>query len=297
MPAGAVSLLPGDAVAGAALVRDPGVDTIAFTGSAPVGLEILAAAARVDPGQRGIKRVVAELGGKNCVIVDADADLDEVVPAIIRSAFAYAGQKCSAASRVLAHESIAVLLQERLAGALAAVQIGQADVFGVEVGPLIDRPAQERVTRYTELARREGEILAQRAEGLPREGWFCPATVVASLPPGSAVLDEEVFGPLLSIEPVAGLGEALARVEELPYALTGGLFSRNPDTVAEVAARSPVGNLYVNRAITGAMVGRQPFGGNRRSGVGAKAGGPDYLLEFVEGRVLSENVVRHGLVV
>jgi RHH-type proline utilization regulon transcriptional repressor/proline dehydrogenase/delta 1-pyrroline-5-carboxylate dehydrogenase len=296
-PPEAVALLPGDAVAGAALVRDPGVDTIAFTGSAPAGLEILAAAAGVQQGQTQIKRVVAELGGKNCVIVDADADLDEAVPAIMRSAFAYAGQKCSAASRVLVHDAVADSLQERVAGALAAVQIGQADVFGVEIGPLIEREAQERVARYLELARSEGEVLAERADGLPADGWFCPATVVGSLPQSSKVLNDEVFGPLLSVERVADVEEALARVERLPYALTGGLFSRSPDTVAAVAARSPVGNLYVNRAITGAMVGRQPFGGNRRSGVGAKAGGPDYLLEFVEGRVLSENVVRHGLVV
>jgi RHH-type proline utilization regulon transcriptional repressor/proline dehydrogenase/delta 1-pyrroline-5-carboxylate dehydrogenase len=297
VPAAAAQLVPGDGDAGAALVRDPGVDTIAFTGSAPVGLEILAAAANVAPAQRQIKRVVAELGGKNCVIVDADADLDEAVPAILRSAFAYAGQKCSAASRVLVHEAIGGPVRERLAGALAAVQIGQADVFGVEVGPLIDAEAQRRVAGYEQLARSEGEVIAQRSEGMPREGWFCPATIVDSLPRGSALLREEIFGPLLSVEDVADVQDALARVDELPYALTGGLFSRNPETVAEVAARSPVGNLYVNRAITGAMVGRQPFGGNRRSGVGAKAGGPDYLLEFVEGRVLSENVVRHGLVV
>jgi RHH-type proline utilization regulon transcriptional repressor/proline dehydrogenase/delta 1-pyrroline-5-carboxylate dehydrogenase len=297
VPAGVVQLLPGDGDAGAALVRDPGVDTIAFTGSAPVGLEILAAAARVEPTQLQIKRVVAELGGKNCVIVDADADLDEAVPAIVRSAFAYAGQKCSAASRLLVHEAIGGPLRERLTGALAAVQIGQADVFGVEVGPLIDAEAQRRLAHYEQLAREQGEIIAQRSEGLPREGWFCPATIAGSLPPSSAVLREEIFGPLLTVEDVADVDDALGRIDELPYALTGGLFSRNPDAVADVAARSPVGNLYVNRAITGAMVGRQPFGGNRRSGVGAKAGGADYLLEFVEGRVLSENVVRHGLVV
>src|SRR5262249_1552502 len=153
-------------------------DTIAFTGSAPVGLEILATAARVEPGQLQIKHVVAELGGKNCVIVDSDADLDDAVPAIVRSAFAYAGQKCSAASRVLAHEAIADALQERLAGALAGVQIGQADVFGVEVGPLIDAEAQQRVAHYELLARSEGEVIAQRSEGIPREGWFAPASLV-----------------------------------------------------------------------------------------------------------------------
>jgi RHH-type proline utilization regulon transcriptional repressor/proline dehydrogenase/delta 1-pyrroline-5-carboxylate dehydrogenase len=297
VPPDAVALLQGEGDVGASLVGDPRVHTIAFTGSAAVGLEILRRAAEPRLQQGHIKHVVAELGGKNCVIVDSDADLDEAVPAIVRSAFAYAGQKCSAAARVLVHEAIGEPARERLAGALEALQIGQAAVFGVDVGPLIDADAQARVRRYTELAAEEGEIVAQRAAGLPRAGWFCPATLVGGLPQGSAVLEQEIFGPLLSIETVTGVEEALDRVGRLPYALTGGLFCRNPRTVELVAARSPVGNLYVNRPITGAMVGRQPFGGNRLSGAGAKAGGPDYLLEFVEGRVLSENVLRHGLMV
>jgi RHH-type transcriptional regulator, proline utilization regulon repressor / proline dehydrogenase / delta 1-pyrroline-5-carboxylate dehydrogenase len=219
------------------------------------------------------------------------------VPAIVRSAFAYAGQKCSAAARVLVHESVAGVLQERLAGAIEALQVGQADVFGVDLGPLVERDARDRVLRYEELAASEGEIVARPSEGLPDDGWFCAPTLAAALPSDSPVLREEVFGPLLTIEPVAGVEDALARVDQLPFALTGGLFCRDPRTVELVAARTPVGNLYVNRHITGAMVARQPFGGNRRSGVGAKAGGPGYLLEFVESRVVSENVLRHGLVV
>jgi RHH-type transcriptional regulator, proline utilization regulon repressor / proline dehydrogenase / delta 1-pyrroline-5-carboxylate dehydrogenase len=297
VPPGAVSMLPGAGDAGAALVRDPRVHTIAFTGSASVGREIIAAAAEVRADQAHIKRVVAEMGGKNCVIVDSDADLDEAVPAIVRSAFVYAGQKCSAAARVLVHEGIADSLLERVAGAVATLQIGQADVFGTDVGPLIDEEAQRRVTRYTKLAADEGTIVATREPQAGGRGWFCPASVVTGLPAGSAILREEIFGPLLAVERVTDVEDALRRVEALPYALTGGLFSRNPQTVKSVAARSPVGNLYVNRQITGAMVGRQPFGGNRLSGSGAKAGGPDYLLEFVEGRVVSENTLRHGLVV
>jgi RHH-type proline utilization regulon transcriptional repressor/proline dehydrogenase/delta 1-pyrroline-5-carboxylate dehydrogenase len=296
VPAGAVGLLPGEGDAGAALVEDPRVHTIAFTGSAAVGLGIIRAAAEVRDGQRHIKRVVAELGGKNCVIVDSDADLDEAVPAIIRSAFAYAGQKCSAAARVLVHEALAEVLLERLAGAVEALQVGQADTFGVEVGPLIDAEAYERVGSYARLAAAEGTIAAEHA-ATPERGWFRPPLLATDLPRDSRVLREEIFGPVLSLESVADVSEALERVEALPYALTGGLFSRNPRTVELVATRSPVGNLYVNRHITGAMVGRQPFGGNRLSGAGAKAGGPDYLLQFVEARSLSENVVRHGLVV
>jgi RHH-type transcriptional regulator, proline utilization regulon repressor / proline dehydrogenase / delta 1-pyrroline-5-carboxylate dehydrogenase len=297
VPTSVVALLPGDGAAGAALVRDPRVHVIAFTGSAEVGVEIMRAALELPDGQRHFKHVVAELGGKNCVIVDGDADLDEAVPAIIRSAFAYAGQKCSAAARVLVHESIAGVLRERLAGAVETLQVGQADVFGVDLGPLVERDARDRVLRYQELAAREGEIVARRGEGLPDDGWFCAPMLAAGLAPDSPVLREEVFGPLLTIESVASVEDALGRIDQLPFALTGGLFCRDPRTVELVAARTPVGNLYVNRHITGAMVARQPFGGNRRSGVGAKAGGPGYLLEFVESRVVSENVLRHGLVV
>jgi RHH-type proline utilization regulon transcriptional repressor/proline dehydrogenase/delta 1-pyrroline-5-carboxylate dehydrogenase len=294
VPPDALSLLPGDGEAGAALVRHPGVHTVAFTGSAAVGLEILAEAARPAPGQSHLKRVVAEMGGKNCVIVDSDADLDEAVPAIVASAFDYAGQKCSAAARVLACEPVAASLVERLAGAVAVLAVGQADDLATDVPPVIERAAQERVLGYVRRAEREGEIAARR-DGVPEEGWFCPPTLATGLPADSPILREEVFGPLLTVESVRDVEEACAIVDGLPFALTGGLFSRDPATIAAVTAASPVGNLYVNRAITGAMVARQPFGGNRLSGTGTKAGGPDYLLHFVEPRVVTENTVRHGL--
>ena len=296
MPAEALSLLPGEGDVGAALVRHPDVQTIAFTGSLPVGLEIIRAAADTVPGQRYLKQVVAELGGKNCVIVDADADLDEAVPAIVFSAFTYAGQKCSAAARVLVHEAIADQLIERIAGAVSVLDVGQADRLGTEVPPVIERAAQERVRRYAEIAAREGRIAA-RVERVPETGWFCPPTVAVDLRRGSPVLEEEIFGPLLAIERVRDVEQACEIVDGLPFALTGGLFARDPQTVRYVSGRTPVGNLYVNRGITGAMVGRQPFGGNRLSGNGTKAGGPDYLRHFVEPRAVTENTMRHGLVV
>jgi len=295
VPADALALLPGEGDAGAALVRHPGVHTIAFTGSGPVGLEIIRTAA--EPSARHLKRVVAEMGGKNCVIVDSDADLDDAVPAIVSSSFVYAGQKCSAASRVLVHEAIADALLERVAGAVEVLVVGQADTFGIDVPPVIERDAQQRIERYRALAREGGRIAAERADGLPGSGWFVPPTVAADLPPDSPVLGEEIFGPLLAFERVGSIDVAMDRIEELPFALTGGLFCRNPHTVERVVRRTPVGNLYVNRPITGAMVGRQPFGGNRLSGTGTKAGGPDYLLHFVEPRVVTENTVRHGLVI
>jgi len=296
VPPGAISLLPGDGDVGAALVRDPRVHTIAFTGSLPVGLEIVRSAAEVGPDQPHLKRVVAELGGKNCVIVDADADLDEAVPAIVSSAFGYAGQKCSAASRVLAHEAIAALLLERLAGATRVLVVGQAGELGTDVPPVIERAAQERVERYRSVAEREGRLVVC-VDRVPDRGWFCAPTVATDLAPGSPVLEEEIFGPLLAVEPVRNVEHACAIVDGLRFGLTGGLFARDPSTVRYVRDRTPVGNLYVNRGITGAMVGRQPFGGNRLSGTGTKAGGPDYLLQFVEPRVVTENTMRHGLVV
>jgi RHH-type proline utilization regulon transcriptional repressor/proline dehydrogenase/delta 1-pyrroline-5-carboxylate dehydrogenase len=290
VPREALSLLPGYGEVGAALVRNPGVHTIAFTGSSAVGLEILRASAETPEGQHHVKRVVSEMGGKNCVIVDADADLDEVVPEVVYSAFGYAGQKCSAAARVLVHEAAADTLLERLAGAVRVLEVGQAEHFATEVPPVIEREAQERVRRYAAMAEPIAEV-----ESVPDGGWFVPPTLVADLPDDSPIVSDEIFGPLLAVGRVTDVDEACEIVEALPFALTGGLFSRSPGTVERVAARLPVGNLYVNRGITGAMVGRQPFGGNRRSGIGSKAGGPDYLLQFVEPRVVSENTMRHGI--
>jgi RHH-type transcriptional regulator, proline utilization regulon repressor / proline dehydrogenase / delta 1-pyrroline-5-carboxylate dehydrogenase len=293
-----MSLLPGLGNVGAALVRDPRVHVIAFTGSSAVGLEIVKAAADTPEGQGHVKRVVAEMGGKNAVIVDSDADLDEAVPGIVRSAFVYAGQKCSACSRVLAHEAVADALIERLAGKTRTLALGQAESFATDVPPVIERDAVERVRRYAERAAADGKVLAGGAAGdVPGDGWFHAPTVAADLPPDSPVLREEIFGPLVAVERYKSVGDALEALEASPFALTGGLFSRNPRTVDLVTKRTPVGNLYVNRHITGAMVGRQPFGGNRRSGIGSKAGGPDYLLQFAEPRVVTENTMRHGLVV
>ena len=296
LPTGAIALLPGHGEVGAALVAHPGVHVIAFTGSSAVGLEIVRRAAETPDGQAHVKRVVAEMGGKNCVIVDSDADLDDAVPAIIRSAFVYAGQKCSAASRVLVHEAIADTLAERLAGAVELLRVGPAEDLETDVPPVIEREAQERILGYSELAAADGRLLAAAAAPAG-PGWYCAPTLVGDIDPGSRVLREEVFGPLLTIERVPSVEVACERVESLPFALTGGLFARNPRTVAAVAERSPVGNLYVNRHTTGAMVGRQPFGGNRLSGTGASAGGPDYLRQFVEERVVTEDTTRQGLVV
>ncbi|MEW6583612.1 MAG: aldehyde dehydrogenase family protein, partial [Actinomycetota bacterium] len=296
VPPAAIGLLPGFGDVGDALVRHPDVHIIAFTGSEAVGLAILRAAADTPDGQRHVKRVVAEMGGKNAIIVDGDADLDEAVPEIARSAFAFAGQKCSAASRVLVHRAIAPDLLRRLAGAVETLAVGPAEDFATDVPPLIDEEARDRVAGFAARGAREGRVVAQGGP-LPATGWYVAPAVLTDLPPSSLVIREEVFGPLLTVEPVRDVEEALDLVDASRQALTGGVFTRNPRVVDRVVERSPVGNLYVNRAITGGVVGRQPFGGNRRSGVGAKVGGPDYALQFVEPQVVTEDTMRHGLVI
>jgi RHH-type proline utilization regulon transcriptional repressor/proline dehydrogenase/delta 1-pyrroline-5-carboxylate dehydrogenase len=295
VPPEAIALLQGGSETGAALVRDPRVATIAFTGTTEAGLDVLRAAGHVAPGQRHVKRPVVEMGGKNCVIVDGDADLDVAVAAIVRSAFTFAGQTCAAASRVLVHETLADALLAGLAAAVGALQVGPPEAFGTDVGPVIERSAMERIARYAQQAAAAGRVVAHRLpRPRPPHGWYCPPIVLADVEPAAPVLREEVLGPLLTVERVASVDDACDRVDALPFGLTGGLFCRDPETIEHVAARTPVGNLYVNRATTGAVVGRQPFGGNRLSGTGAKAGGPDYLLHFVEPLVVAESGLAGG---
>ncbi len=278
---------------GAALVGDPRVAFIAFTGSKEVGLTIIEGAARHQPGQRHVKHVVAEMGGKNAIIVDSDADLDQAIPAIVQSAFGYAGQKCSAASRVIAVGPVADELFGRLAGAAALVPIGHARHLDTVVGPLIDDDAWRRVRGYQELAGREGDVLLMRKD-LPEGGWYVGPTIVVTTRPEARVATEEIFGPILVALRADDLDHALALAGATDYALTGGIFSRSPSHIRRAADEFRAGNLYVNRSITGARVGRQPFGGYGLSGVGTKAGGPDYLLQFVEPRVVTENTIRQG---
>jgi RHH-type proline utilization regulon transcriptional repressor/proline dehydrogenase/delta 1-pyrroline-5-carboxylate dehydrogenase len=197
---------------------------------------------------------------------------------------------------VLVHQAIAEDLLRRLAGAVDALRVGQAEDFATDVPPVIDAEAYERVRSLAAQGEREGRVAARQAD-VPSSGWFCPPTVLTALPAHSAVIREEIFGPVLTVEAVGSVEDALDMLDASRFALTGGIFSRNPRVVDMVVARSHVGNLYVNRAITGAVVGRQPFGGNRRSGIGAKVGGPDYALQFVEPQVVTENTMRHGLVV
>ncbi|MEC4889622.1 MAG: proline dehydrogenase family protein [Nitrospira sp.] len=292
VPPEALMCLPGGPEIGRALVGRPEVSTIAFTGSKAVGLQILAGAAAVQPGQRHVKRVIAEMGGKNAIIVDDSADLDEAILGVVASFTGYAGQKCSACSRAIVHESVYEPFLSRLNDAVMSLTIGDPRDPGTQVGPVIDARAKQRIEECIAAGAREGRLLVRRSSEGP--GFFVGPTVVAEVKPHHRLAQEEIFGPVLAVMKAADMEEALEIANGTAYALTGGIYSRSPANLALARARFDVGNLYVNRPITGALVGRQPFGGHRLSGVGAKAGGEDYLAQFMISRVISENTLRRG---
>jgi len=294
LPSAACQLLQGGGELGAYLVRHPGVNLIAFTGSRDVGLEILREASVLQPGQEEIKRVVCEMGGKNAIIVDEDADLDEAVAYTIESAFGYQGQKCSAASRLILMGEIHDRLVERLVEAVKSLKIGPAEEPGSFLGPLIDEASYKRVTDYIELGKGEGQCVVE-LEG-PKEGFFVGPVIFTGIEPHHRVAQEEIFGPVLCVMKARNFDEALEIANRSSYALTGGVFSRSPANIEKARSQFRVGNLYINRGITGAIVERQPFGGLKLSGIGSKAGGPDYLLQFLEPRAISENTLRRGFV-
>jgi RHH-type proline utilization regulon transcriptional repressor/proline dehydrogenase/delta 1-pyrroline-5-carboxylate dehydrogenase len=294
LPPDVLSFLPGNGPdAGAPLVSDPRVDLIAFTGSRDVGLGIVETAAHRHPGRRSIVRVIAELGGKNAIVVDSDADLDEVVPAVIASTFGFAGQKCSAASRLICVESIHDAVLERVVEAARSLVVGPTRLPGSQMGPVIDAEAH---TRLIDAIGRAGECgtVSLRRTDVPEQGYFVPPVVVSRVDPDSWLARDELFGPVLATFSVADLDAGLDLANRSDYALTAGIFSRSPAHVRTATHALRAGNVYVNRTVTGAVVGRQPFGGSGLSGVGSKAGGPDYLLQFSDPQVISENTVRQG---
>ncbi|MBI4205913.1 MAG: bifunctional proline dehydrogenase/L-glutamate gamma-semialdehyde dehydrogenase [Betaproteobacteria bacterium] len=288
-------LLPGrGGEIGDYLVRHPQVDVIAFTGSREVGLRIAALAAQPAPGQTHVKRVVCEMGGKNAIIVDEDADLDEAVLQILHSAFGYQGQKCSACSRVLAVGAVHDRLASRLAAALDAYPCGPPEDPQYVLGPVITREAREKALAYIEIGKSEARLFFQKH--VPDTGFYVPPTIFTNVEPHHRIAREEIFGPVLALLRAASFEQALGLALESDYALTGGVFSRLPEHLALAKERYRVGNLYLNRRITGALVSVQPFGGVKLSGTGIQAGGPEYLKQFLWSRVVSENTMRHGFV-
>jgi RHH-type proline utilization regulon transcriptional repressor/proline dehydrogenase/delta 1-pyrroline-5-carboxylate dehydrogenase len=296
LPPGVVAYLPGiGEEIGPMLVDHPDVAMIAFTGSRGVGLHINRQAAETRPGQQHIKRVLAELGGKNAIIVDDDADMDEAVLGVVASAFGYAGQKCSACSRVIVLESIHDAFVGRLIEATRSLKVAPAEDPGCTVGPVIDADAHQRILATIEKGKNEGRLVYAGGVGaLKEEGYYIAPHVFDNLAPGASIAQEEIFGPVLAVLRARDLDHVLEIANGTSYALTGGLFSRSPEHIARIKREFRVGNLYINRKITGALVDRQPFGGFKMSGIGSKAGGPDYLLQFVLPRTITENTLRRG---
>jgi RHH-type proline utilization regulon transcriptional repressor/proline dehydrogenase/delta 1-pyrroline-5-carboxylate dehydrogenase len=294
VPPGALNFLNGrGSVIGAHLVDHKDVDLIAFTGSREVGLGIWESAGKTREGQRELKHVICEMGGKNAMIVDSDADLDEAIVDSIYSAFGYQGQKCSALSRLIVLEENYDRVTERLLNAAASLRIGNPEAPGIMVGPVIDEAAYRRILEYIDIGKSEA-TLAYQAKDLPPQGYFIPPTIFTGVKPDMRIAREEIFGPVLSVLKVRDLDEAIEVANGTDYALTGGFFSRSPANIERVKAQLEAGNVYINRSCTGAIVGRHPFGGFKMSGGGTKAGGADYLLQFLLPRVVTENIMRHG---
>jgi RHH-type proline utilization regulon transcriptional repressor/proline dehydrogenase/delta 1-pyrroline-5-carboxylate dehydrogenase len=296
IPAGVANFLPGSGEnVGSYLVTHPLVNLIAFTGSKEVGLMINAEASKTREAQQGVKKVICEMGGKNAVIVDEDADLDEAVLGVVESAFGYAGQKCSACSRAVVIGSAYEPFVRRLLEAVSSLKVSAAEDPGCKVPPVIDASARKRILEYIEIGKKEGRLAYQADLGVLKEkGTFVGPAVFCEVPPRARIAQEEIFGPVLSVMKADTFDVAMNIALDVPFALTGGLFSRSPANIATAREKFRVGNLYINRGCTGAKVDRQPFGGFKMSGIGSKAGGADYLLQFVEPRTVTENTLRRG---
>ncbi|MGD9692076.1 MAG: proline dehydrogenase family protein [Phycisphaerales bacterium] len=298
-PRDVVQFLPGRGeTVGAALVRDPRVAVIAFTGSKAVGLDILRAAGVTGEDQMHVKKVVCEMGGKNAIIVDASADLDEAVLGVRQSAFGFQGQKCSACSRVIVLESAHDDFVRRLVEATRALVIGDPLEASTDIGPVIDAEAAGNIRKFIEAGKRESTLALALdvPEGLEAKTGraYVGPHVFTGVKPEHVIAREEIFGPVLAVLKVRDFDEALGMANGSMYKLTGGVYSRMPSHLERARREFRVGNLYLNRGITGALVGRQPFGGFGMSGVGSKAGGDEYLLQFVEPRACCENTMRRG---
>jgi len=300
VPPGVINYVNGTgAEVGKALVEHPAVDIVAFTGSKSVGLQInQLAAVTLEPAWR-VKRVLCEMGGKNAIVVDEDADLDEAIVGIMKSAFNYSGQKCSACSRVVAVGKVYDDLMPRLAEAVRGLKVAPSSDPSCVVNAVINEKARTKINSYIDLGRELGaRMLAQAivpAELLSK-GKFVVPTLFGDVDPHSRLGQEEIFGPVLSMMRAKDFEDAMDIAIGTEFALTGSLYSRNPANIARARDRFRVGNLYINRGCTGAYVCRQPFGGFKMSGIGLKAGGPEYLLQFLEQRTITENTERRGFV-
>jgi 1-pyrroline-5-carboxylate dehydrogenase len=289
-PASAFSLLTGSGgVIGDMLVEHPKTRFVSFTGSRDVGLRINELAARPRQGQIWIKRVVAEMGGKDAIIVDADANLDAAVEGVAASAFGYQGQKCSACSRAIVHEKIYDRFLEKLKSRADRIAVGAPDDPANTMGPVISAGAKKTILEYIETGKQEGRLLTG-GEPTPGDGYFIPPTIIADVDSKARIFQEEIFGPVLAVTNARDFDHALAMANDSQYGLTGAIYSNDPKHIERARNEFFVGNMYINRKCTGAMVGAHPFGGFNMSGTDSKAGGPDYLLLFLQAKSIGEKL-------
>jgi 1-pyrroline-5-carboxylate dehydrogenase len=293
VPKDVVSLItgPGGTV-GDALVAHPKTRFVAFTGSKEVGLHISEQAARKQSGQVWIKRTVLEMGGKDAIIVDDEADVDAAVEGVAVSAFGYQGQKCSACSRAIVTEKVYDAFLKKLKQRVSKISVGPAEAPGNFMGPVVNKSAMKSILEYIDVGKKEGKLLtgggpAKAANG---NGYFLEPTVIADVSPKARIAQEEIFGPVLAVIPAKDFDHALEIANNTEFGLTGGVYSRNPKKLEKAAEAFHVGNLYFNRKCTGALVGGHPFGGFNMSGTDSKAGGKDYLLLFLQAKTVAEKV-------
>jgi len=291
LPDGVVNFCSGaGAEFGSALVEHPQTRFIAFTGSKTVGLQIHERAARIQPGQNFIKRTILEMGGKDSVLVDNDCDLDAAVQGVVASAFGFNGQKCSACSRAIVDAAVYDVFCDRLQAAVAEIKTGDP-VENFYTGPVINERAHRKVLDYIEIGKLEGTILnGGHAIETTDGGYYIAPTVIKDVAPDARISLEEIFGPVLALIKAKDFEEALAITNNTEYGLTGAIYSNSREKLERARAEFHVGNLYLNRKCTGAMVGAHPFGGFNMSGTDSKAGGPDYLLLFTQAKSIAEKI-------
>ena len=290
LPGGVVNFIPGSGnEVGDYIVNHPKTRFISFTGSKAVGVSIYEKAAKVQKGQLWLKRVIAEMGGKDAIIVDKDVDTNFAAQEIVTSAFGFSGQKCSACSRAIIHQDVYDEVIAKILIKTKALKVGDPSLYENYVGPVIDKKAYDRITKYIEIGAKEGKIIAGGI-GDNKKGWFIEPTVIIDVDPLAQIMQEEVFGPFLSICKVKDFDEAITVANNTEYGLTGGVISNNRDNLLKAKEEFHVGNLYLNRKCTGAIVGYQPFGGFNMSGTDSKAGGPDYLVLHMQGKSISERL-------
>lgn len=289
-PESSFTLLTGSGAAvGDVLVQHPKTRFVCFTGSRDVGLRINELASKPQKGQVWIKRVIAEMGGKDAIVVDAESDLDKAVEGVLVSAFGYQGQKCSACSRAIVHEKVYAPFVEKLAQKVKAIAVGPSDDPRHYMGPVISESARKSILQYIETGKKEGRVVAGggAADG---NGYFIAPTVIADVEPTARIFQEEIFGPVLSVTKARDFAHAIQLANDSEYGLTGAVYSNNPEHLRQAREQFHVGNLYFNRKCTGAMVGAHPFGGFNMSGTDSKAGGPDYLMLFLQAKSIARKV-------